>query len=101
MFGWFAPKCPLATWEKVWTETRMRWLADRFGVRRLLDAEVIRPAQVPCPAPLGRDVKCIRPLLDRMCGSMGIDPGRVALRIREDETMPGAAGLYERGRRAV
>src|SRR5437762_1035354 len=38
MFGWFAPKCPLATWEKVWTETRMRWLADRFGVRRLLDA---------------------------------------------------------------
>ena len=79
----------------------MRWLADRFGVRRLLDAEVIRPAHVPCPAPLGRDVKCIRPLLDRMCGSMGIDPGRVALRIREDETMPGAAGLYERGRRAV
>ena len=21
MFGWFAPKCPLGTWEKTWIET--------------------------------------------------------------------------------
>jgi hypothetical protein len=43
MFGWFVPKCPLNTREK-WTEDRMRWLADRFGIDRLLSAKVVLPS---------------------------------------------------------
>jgi len=51
MFGWFAPKCPLRTGEKTWTETRMRWLADTFGVDRLLKAHVLVPTPTSFPTP--------------------------------------------------
>jgi hypothetical protein len=46
MLGWFLPKCPLATREKTWVEWRMRWLADQFGIDRLLRARVILPTEV-------------------------------------------------------
>ena len=35
MFGWRSAKCPLDTYEKTWTEWRMRWLAEQFGIERL------------------------------------------------------------------
>jgi hypothetical protein len=101
MFGWFVPKCPLDTWEKTWTERRMRWLADRFGIDRLLSAKVILPTEHYFPAPLGKDTKSLRRLLDRMCGYMGVEPSKVSLEILPDEQMPGAAGLYERRKRSV
>ncbi|HEY7314749.1 MAG TPA: HEAT repeat domain-containing protein [Gemmataceae bacterium] len=101
MFGWFAPKCPLDTWEKTWTERRMRWLADQFGIDRLLNAKVILPTEQYFASPLGTDLKSVRRLLDRMCGYMGVSPAKVSLEIVADEQMPGAAGLYQQRKRSI
>jgi len=95
MLGWFTPKCPINTREKAWTETRMRWLADHFGIDRLLRAEVVLPNEDYFPDPHPVDEKGVRQLLDRMCGYMGVSPSKVSLEIRAEERMPGAAGLYE------
>ena len=43
MLTWFAPKCPLDTADKAWTERRMRWLADQFGIQRMRQATVFLP----------------------------------------------------------
>jgi hypothetical protein len=101
MFGWFAPKCPLDTWEKTWTERRMRWVADQFGIDRLLHAKVILPTEEYFKPPFGTDMKSVRRLLDRMCGYMGVPPNKVSLEILADEAMPGAAGLYHRRKRSL
>jgi hypothetical protein len=41
MLGWLGPKCPLDTGEKMWTEFRMRWLAGKLGLDRLIGSDVI------------------------------------------------------------
>jgi hypothetical protein len=43
MFGWFRPRSPLPTPEKLWVEQRMSWLVRAFGPDRLLGAEGILP----------------------------------------------------------
>lgn len=101
MFGWFAPKCPLNVLEKTWTEWRMRWLADQFGVGRLLQAKVILPTEEYFPSPLGSDPKSPRYLLDRLCAYMGVPPSSISLEIVPDEQMPGAAGLYHQRKRSL
>jgi hypothetical protein len=98
MFGWFAPRCPLGTWEKTWAETRMRWLADRLGIDRLLKAAVVLPTPEFFPGPYGGTAEDARRMLERLCGHMGIDPATVELRVCLDEQMPEAAGLYQQGR---
>lgn len=94
--SWLTPECPLNTREKVWVESRMRWLADSFGIDRLLNAQVILPTDEFFPERYDEDLASARVILDRMCRYMGIDPGRVNLEIREDQAIPDAAGLYER-----
>jgi hypothetical protein len=101
MFGWFAPKCPLDTWEKTWTERRMCWLGDRFGIDRLLHAKIILPTEQYLASPIRTDMKSVRRLLDRMCGYMGVPPDKVSLEIVADEHMPGAAGLYQQRKRSI
>jgi hypothetical protein len=101
MFGWFAPKCPLDTWEKTWTERRMRWLADRFGAERLLQTRVVLPTDFTLP--FGRDDKSLRRLFDRVCDCMGVSPEKVVLQFVDDEDplIDGAAGLYQQRRRSI
>lgn len=101
MLGWFSPKCPVDTWEKAWTETRMRWLADQFGIDRLLNAEVILPTEQYFPDPFAGTEADARRLLDLVCGYMDVDPGRVELEVCADVQLPGAAGHYHAGERAV
>jgi HEAT repeat protein len=96
MFGWFSPKCPVGTWEKAWTETRMRWLAERFGVDRLTRAEVVLPEAEYFPDPYDGMAADARRMMDRLCGYMGVNPAAVELRVSPDEQLPGAAGRYER-----
>ena len=43
MFGLLRRKAPLGAWEKAWVETRMHWIAQQFGIERLLEAEVVLP----------------------------------------------------------
>ncbi|MDB5310373.1 MAG: hypothetical protein JWO38_4575 [Gemmataceae bacterium] len=96
MLGWLLPpKCPLGTRDKAWVERRMLWLAGAFGIDRMRTAPVVLPTDEFFPDRYDADLPSARRCLDRVCGYMGIDPARIALEILPDESMPGAAGLYE------
>jgi hypothetical protein len=101
MFGWLRrrPRCPVGTWEKTWTETRMRWLADRLGLDRLRRAEVILPNDHFFPDPYRGTAEDVRRMMNRLCAYMGIDPGTVELLVSPDVVMPAAAGMYHRRER--
>jgi len=101
MFGWFSPKAPLSTYEKTWTEWRMRWLADRFGIDRLLRAKVILPTDEFFPDAFDGTADDARRMLDRLCGYLGIDPRKIQLEICPDVQMPGDAGQYTPGGQAI
>ena len=97
MLGWFKPRCPLETWEKTWTETRMLWLARTLGIERLRRAEVIVPRERHFPEPyLATDEDAHR-LTAKLCGWMGVDPARIRVVVKDDQKMGGGAlGIYEK-----
>jgi hypothetical protein len=101
MFGWFSPKCPLDTYEKTWTEWRMRWLADQFGVERLLRAEVVLPTNELFAEPYRGTVEDARRLMDRLCAHLAIDPRTIELEALPDVQLPGVAGHYDRSEQTV
>jgi hypothetical protein len=96
MFNWLwpRPRCPIDTWEKAWTETRMCWLAEQFGLDRLRRAEVVLPNDHYFPDPYRSTAEDVRRMMDRLCGYMGIDPGTLDLVVSPDEEMSEAAGYY-------
>src|SRR5262249_12359742 len=94
--SWFSPRCPLGTWEKTWTETRMGWLAERLGVGRLLDAEVVVPSDDYFPDPYDGTPQDARRLMARLCRYMGIGRHKLKFSVVPDEALPGAAGQYQR-----
>jgi hypothetical protein len=100
MFKLFAPKCPLGTREKTWVEWRMRWLVERFGFGRMRNAPMILPDREYFPDRLAGNRQGAEECFVLMCRHMGIDPDSVSLEIVDDEEMPGAAGLYEKGDRS-
>ena len=100
MFGWFAPRCPLNTLDKVWVERRMQWLTRRFGIQRMRDARVILPTDEFFPDRYDCDEPSARICLDRMCKYLGVDSATIVLEVRSDDDMPGAAGLYQMNERS-
>jgi hypothetical protein len=99
MFDWFEPRCPLATAEKLWTESHMRWLAGKLGFDRLVSSEVILPEDRFFPESYSRDPDGARTIFNRVCGYMKLDPDRYDLHIMPDESIRGAAGLYHQSER--
>lgn len=100
MWGWFSPKCPLDTWEKTWTETRMRWLAEQFGIERMLRAKVILPTDEFFPEAYGGTPDDARRILEQLRIFMGV-ARKIRLEIVPDEELPGAAGEYVSGERPL
>jgi HEAT repeat protein len=100
MFGWFRPRCPVEPPDKVWIERRMTWLAHVLGLERCRDAQVVLPTREFFPDPYDGEEADVRPLLERVCGYMGIDPGRFDLAFfdkrPDDDRDP--LGLYFRGK---
>src|SRR5262245_28381795 len=74
MFGWFRPGCPVGPKDKAWIENRMRWLAREFGLERLREAPVMLPTPEFFPDPYSGTKKAVRPIFERVCGCMKIDP---------------------------
>jgi hypothetical protein len=97
MFGWFAPKCPLSTWEKTWTEWRLRWLADTLGIDRLFKAPIVLPNDEFFPDPYDATMDSARRMMVRVAHYMGVDAGPIGLEVCADEQLPGAAGHYDPG----
>jgi hypothetical protein len=98
MLGWFSPRCPVSTWEKAWTETRMRWLVDQFGLERLQRAEVILPEERYFPDPYRGLAADAQRMMERLCGYMGVPPHTVELKVTSDTQLPRAVGSYQRDR---
>lgn len=101
MFGWFQPRCPVDVREKVWTEQRMQWLIQQFGLDELLNAEVILPTVEYFPEPF-QDPNCdVRVVADRVFDYMGVDPNTIDVSVYPDDEIPETAGLYEKGERST
>ena len=99
MFGLFAPQCPVSVREKVWVEQRLAWLVDQFGVDRMLKVPFVLPTTEYFPEPYHGARGDVRGVMDRVCQYMGVDPGRLDLKLYEAHEEPDAAGAYERGER--
>jgi hypothetical protein len=97
MLSWLDPKCPLETSEKVWTEFRMRWLAGKLGLDRLIHSEMILPEPRFFPDPYTGTPADAQRIFDRVCGFMKLEPGRFDVEVLPDDSMFGAAGLYYHG----
>src|SRR5262245_42758672 len=79
MFGFGKPQCPLDFDEKVWIERRMAWLANSFGVERMLKAPVIEPTAEFFPDVYRGTDEDVEKILDRLCVFMGIERERLRL----------------------
>ena len=74
MFGWFQPRCPLRTQEKVWVESRMSWLAAKLGASRMLKAQVIEPTDEFFPDEYHASVESAQRMFDRVGRRVGSEP---------------------------
>jgi hypothetical protein len=101
MFGLFASKCPLTTYEKAWTEWRMRWLAEQFGIERLLKTTVLTPTPEFFPEAFNGTADDAEQMLELLCEQLDVSRDRIELNICDDVQMPGAAGHYVRGERSI
>jgi hypothetical protein len=97
MFGWFRPRCPLVTSEKVWVETRMAWLTENLGASRLREARVIEPTDEFFPGEYRADDGDAKRIFRRLAKFMQIDSGRVELQVVESINADGALGEYRAG----
>ena len=86
---------PITTWEKTWTESRMRWFADSLGIHHLLDARVILPTPVYFPVVYRRDADSARRLLDRLADYMGMGHEAIALEVLDVDRPAGPSACYD------
>jgi hypothetical protein len=101
MFGWRSAKCPLDTYEKTSTEWRMRWLAQQFGIERLLRAEVVLPNDEFFPEPVGESADDAQRLLERLCGYFGIDSRNIELEVAAEAQLTNAEAEGQQGQQRI
>ncbi|MBL8796338.1 MAG: HEAT repeat domain-containing protein [Planctomycetia bacterium] len=75
----------------------MGWLAEKLGLDRLLQAEVILPTDEYFPEEYRGAEDDARRIMKQLCDVMGLEAGKLQLVIAPDETMPEAAGYYHGG----
>ena len=98
MFGLFQPKPPLHPWEKAWTETRLGWIADQFGMATLLETPTLVPSFAGIPA--AESEAQTRELVDFLVNWMKVDGSfhlsvyRDSATIGEIESPPSQAGSH-------
>ncbi len=100
MFGLFKTSSPLDVYEKVWTEWRMRWFAEQFGLDQILQCEMILPTKEYFPYQINGE-KDVRTLMEQLSGYLNVDLTNVELEIADDSRMIGRVGEYQSGERAV
>jgi hypothetical protein len=100
MWSWlFPPRCPIGTEEKVWVESRMTWLAQQFGVERMLKAQVIEPTDEYFPEAYHGTEEDAQRMFRKLLGFLDIDPGSVPLLVRHDWDHNSPLGEYQQGER--
>lgn len=82
MLGLLKPKPPLEIREKVWTERRMHWLAQRFGLDTMKSAKIVLPTREFFPNEYGGELEDIADVFGRVCDFMGTNSDRFDLRVK-------------------
>lgn len=82
MLGLLKPKSPLEIREKVWTERRMHWLTQRFGLERMKSATIVLPTTEFFPNQYTGDPDSVADVFERVCKFMDADPQRFDLGIK-------------------
>src|SRR3712207_1639273 len=82
---WYRPRPPVDAEHKDWTERRMAWLAEQFGLERMLRAPVVLPSEEHFPDPFDGTEHDAWVLMRRVCGYMGMDRARVRLGFYTEE----------------
>jgi hypothetical protein len=95
VLGWLTTKCPLDTYEKTWTERRMQWLADQFGIERLLKAKVLLLNEDFFPGGYHGTEADARRLFGQICQHMSVDATSLQFEVCPDVQLPGVAGHYD------
>lgn len=93
MFGLFKPKSPVGPKEKAWTEFRMAWLAEKFGMARLLETPMLLPNYQGIPGVSSYEEA--QRLLDFLRTWMKVDARNVRLQIHSHAVSPDSIGTYE------
>ncbi|GDX95688.1 hypothetical protein LBMAG47_13520 [Planctomycetia bacterium] len=91
---WFKPRCPLDTGEKAWTEYRLRWLVDRFGLDLINRVEFLLPEDLWAKPWKGTEAEA-QEILDRVCAHMETPRERLSLEFVDDDQLPNAVGHYD------
>ncbi len=86
MFGFFKTKPPIGPLEKAWTENRMQWLAQEFGIARLLETPTLVPDYAGIPDATNYDEAM--ELLDFLRAWIKIDATNVRLQIHGQLVTP-------------
>src|SRR4051812_7272831 len=82
---WFRPKLPVSAEARAWVDSRMGWLVSEFGAERLTRGPLVLPMPEFFPDPWdGSDADALS-LVHRICGYMGVDPGRLDVEFYEVE----------------
>ncbi len=84
MFG-FGARCPVDLREKVWTETRLQWLCQKFGKKYILDASVLEPTSEFFPGALDGTAESVKVWFDRVCEHFGCSADQYSLFVQTDE----------------
>ncbi len=100
MWSWlFPPRCPIGTEEKVWVESRMTWLAQQFGVERMVKAQVIEPTDEFFPEAYHGTEEDAQRMFHQLLGYLDIHAGSVPLVVRHDWDHNSPLGEYQQGER--
>lgn len=93
MFGLFKVKPPLGPKEKAWTEHRFAWLADKFGMSRLLETPTLLPTYDGIPGV--SNYEDAETLLDFLRTWMKVEATNVRLQVHGDHVDPASIGNYD------
>lgn len=96
MLGLFRPRCPLDAREKAWIEFAVGRLADRFGVRRILDSRVALPTGEHFDLPFSGTADEVEKLFTRVCDHLGVAEPRPRVRVFDDAEDRDAAEIATR-----
>lgn len=112
MISWlFPPSCPCDPAAKAWVERRLGWLANQFPDSAFTGRPVVLPTAEFFPEGFAGTRESVRPLLDRVCVYMDVEPRMVDLQFAPvakemwlvggngKDTSLAPAGTYEAGGR--
>lgn len=81
MLSLLKPRPPVDVREKVWTESRMLWLAQRFGIERMSRGVIVLPTAEFFPEAFDNDPEAVPAIFERVCTFMGSSPERFQIEL--------------------